>query len=58
MKAITTKLVKLQELFIKQHAKSLTSLSRKDRYQYLMTLISFLQDDQTTPIAVFNPPIV
>jgi hypothetical protein len=58
MKAITTKLVKMQELYIKQNAKSLASFGRKDRYQYLMAMVSFLQEDLTTPIVVFNPPIV
>jgi hypothetical protein len=58
MKAITTKLVKMQELYIKQHAKSLASFSRKDRYQYLMAMTSFLQEETTAPIVVFNPPVV
>jgi hypothetical protein len=58
LKSVTSKLVKLQDNYIKQNSKHLHTLGPRDRYQYIMSVINYLEDEQSTPISIFNTPIM
>eukprot|EP01114_Cavostelium_apophysatum_P005299 TRINITY_DN1611_c0_g1_i1.p1 TRINITY_DN1611_c0_g1~~TRINITY_DN1611_c0_g1_i1.p1 ORF type:complete len:1238 (+),score=381.57 TRINITY_DN1611_c0_g1_i1:3322-7035(+) len=54
MKAVVTKLMKVQEDFLKPSKKS--PQPAPSRFKFLMDTLNTIQLEQTAPIVVFNPP--